>query len=51
MLAAAGGRMPCAASQALELRIQDGYDHSYYLMASFMEEHIRHHALALNTKA
>ena len=40
-----------AAGQPLELRIQDGYDHSYYLMASFMEEHIRHHALALNTKA
>ena len=40
-----------AAGQPLELRIQDGYDHSYYLMASFMEEHIRHHALILNTKA
>ena len=40
-----------AAGQRLELRIQDGYDHSYYLMASFMEEHIRHHAQALNIKA
>lgn len=33
--------------QAIELRMQKGYDHSYYLMASFMEDHIRHHAEAL----
>jgi S-formylglutathione hydrolase len=35
----------CAeAGQALELRMQDGYDHSYYFIATFMEDHIRHHA-------
>ncbi|MAH85037.1 MAG: S-formylglutathione hydrolase [Rhodospirillaceae bacterium TMED8] len=37
-----------ASGQPVELRIHDGYDHSYYLMATFMEDHIRHHALALN---
>jgi S-formylglutathione hydrolase len=26
------------------LRLQKGYDHSYYFIASFMEEHISHHA-------
>ena len=35
------------AGQAIEIRLQDGYDHSYYLMASFMADHIRHHAKAL----
>ncbi len=30
------------------LRLQKGYDHSYYFIASFMEEHIRHHAQALS---
>ncbi len=29
------------------LRLQRGYDHSYYFIASFMEDHIRHHAQAL----
>lgn len=27
----------------LELRIQEGYDHSYYFISSFIEEHIRFH--------
>ena len=36
------------AGQPVEIRMQNGYDHSYYLMASFMEDHIRHHAKALN---
>ncbi len=31
----------------LTLRIQPGYDHSYYFIASFIEEHLRHHAQAL----
>ena len=31
----------------LELRMQDGYDHSYYFMASFIEDHIKFHALYL----
>ena len=33
--------------QALNLRFQAGYDHSYYTVASFIEDHIRHHAVAL----
>lgn len=33
--------------QALTLRMQAGYDHSYYFIATFMEDHIRHHADAL----
>jgi S-formylglutathione hydrolase len=28
----------------LRLRRQDGYDHSYYFIASFMADHLRHHA-------
>lgn len=26
------------------LRMQEGYDHSYYFMATFLEDHIAHHA-------
>ena len=38
----------CAqAGYALTLRMQPGYDHSYYFIASFMGEHIAHHARAL----
>ncbi|QLE58186.1 S-formylglutathione hydrolase [Nostoc sp. TCL26-01] len=38
----------CAAiNQPLNLRYQDGYDHSYYFIASFIADHIRHHAIAL----
>jgi S-formylglutathione hydrolase len=33
--------------QPLELRFQAGYDHSYFAIASFIEEHIRHHATYL----
>lgn len=29
--------------QALTLRMQDGYDHSYYFVASFIEDHLRWH--------
>lgn len=28
----------------LEVRMQDGYDHSYYFIATFIEDHLRHHA-------
>ncbi|KAK2187641.1 hypothetical protein NP493_159g03026 [Ridgeia piscesae] len=28
----------------LKLRMQDGYDHSYYFIASFIGDHIAHHA-------
>ena len=30
--------------QPLTLRLQEGYDHSYYFIQTFMEDHIRHHA-------
>ncbi len=36
-----------AVKQPLTLRYQDGYDHSYYFIASFIADHIRHHAIAL----
>jgi S-formylglutathione hydrolase len=35
------------AGQPLLLRMQAGYDHSYFFIASFMVDHIRHHAEAL----
>jgi len=38
-----------AAGQALTLRLQDGYDHSYHFIASFIGEHIAYHAAALKT--
>ncbi len=31
----------------LNLRMQEGYDHSYYFIASFMADHIHHHARIL----
>jgi S-formylglutathione hydrolase len=31
----------------LELRRHDGYDHGYYFIATFVEDHLRHHAAAL----
>jgi S-formylglutathione hydrolase len=33
--------------QNLTLRRHEGYDHSYYFIATFMEDHLRHHAAAL----
>lgn len=36
-----------AAGRDLTLRMQPGYDHSYFFMASFMDDHLRHHASAL----
>ncbi|XKH02447.1 S-formylglutathione hydrolase [Marinobacter nauticus] len=36
-----------AAGHPLELRLQPGYDHSYFFIASFIEEHLRYHARAL----
>ena len=36
-----------AAGHPLQLRMQPGYDHSYYFIASFIGEHIAHHARAL----
>lgn len=41
-------KQACAeVGQPLNLRLQEGYDHSYYFIATFMEDHIRHHAAAL----
>jgi len=40
----------CAKSgQATTLRIQEGYDHSYYFIASFIEDHLRHHSEGLGS--
>ena len=36
-----------AAGHPLTLRLQPGYDHSYYFIASFIGEHLAHHARAL----
>ncbi len=33
-------------NQKLTARLQSGYDHSYYFIATFMEDHIQHHARA-----
>lgn len=35
------------AGQSLTLRMQEGYDHSYHFIASFIGEHIAYHAKAL----
>lgn len=44
-------RMACeAAGHPLQLRMHPGYDHSYYFIASFIGEHIAHHARALGAK-
>ena len=29
------------------IRMQEGYDHSYFFIASFIDDHLRHHAAAL----
>lgn len=35
------------AGQGIRLRRHAGYDHSYYFIATFVEEHLRHHARLL----
>ena len=35
------------AGQKMTLRMQDGYDHSYFFMATFIEDHLRWHAQRL----
>jgi S-formylglutathione hydrolase len=32
------------AGQGLTLRMQPGYDHSYFFIASFIDDHLKHHA-------
>ena len=39
------------AEQPLTLRWHDGYDHSYYFISTFMDDHVRHHAEALTDSA
>ena len=36
-------------NQKLKARLQDGYDHSYNFISTFMNEHIQHHSQALST--
>jgi len=36
------------ASTDVQVRMQAGYDHSYFFIASFIEQHISHHAEYLN---
>lgn len=37
-----------AAGHPLQLRLQPGYDHSYYFISTFIGDHIAHHAKALH---
>merc|ERR1711862_94812 len=39
-----------AKGQKCTIRLQDGYDHSYYFIASFVDEHIAFHAKNLKSK-
>jgi len=41
-------RAAAAAGYPLEVRIQEGYDHSYYFIASFLQDHFKHHAQLLS---
>ena len=34
-------------NQTVSIRYQEGYDHGYYFVSTFIEDHIRHHAIAL----
>eukprot|EP01083_Nonionella_stella_P094943 266495_1 len=36
------------ANHPLVMRYQEGYDHSYFFISTFIDDHIKHHALALN---
>ena len=36
-------------AQAINYRMQPGYDHSYYFIASFIGDHLEHHASTLNS--
>jgi S-formylglutathione hydrolase len=33
-----------AADYPMTIRMQEGYDHSYFFIATFMEDHVRFHA-------
>ncbi len=36
-----------AVNHPIDLRMREGYDHSYFFIASFIDEHLRHHARML----
>ena len=40
-----------AAGTPLELRRHDGYDHGYFFISTFVEDHLRHHAAQLREHA
>ena len=35
-------------AQPLKLRMQPGYDHGYYFIQTFIEDHLKHHAQQLH---
>jgi S-formylglutathione hydrolase len=39
------------AGQPLTLRWHEGYDHGYYFISTFMEDHVRYHAEVLTGTA
>jgi len=39
------------AGQSLTMRWQDGYDHGYYFISTFIDDHVRHHAQTLTGSA
>lgn len=39
--------MAADTGHALQLNYREGYDHSYFFIASFIDDHLRHHAQAL----
>jgi S-formylglutathione hydrolase len=44
------GRLERACAESglqLEMRYHEGYDHGYYFISTFMEDHLRHHAARL----
>ena len=38
-----------AAGHPFNIRLQGGYDHSYYFISTFIEDHLQHHASALSS--
>ncbi len=49
-LAVPPSQAACAkAGVPLKLRMQEGYDHSYFFIASFIEDHVRFHAMYLSS--
>ena len=36
-----------ASGTRVQFRLHDRYDHSYYFVSTFMEDHLRHHASVL----